>query len=126
MFPCAHFVQISFTREAFFILSFFSIRFLLIMQPYIVFRKSDLGNWFGQSAKYRGLKIYMDVTLYDKQDGSSKVVNIGRSFSADTTGSDEFQRNLHGVDLNRARGADYIFIGADKILMDKFLLSYPY
>lgn len=92
----------------------------------IAFLKSILGTEFGRSAKGRCLKIQTVIILYEQHAGRPKVV-ISATFSgAAVTDSDELQRPVHGIDVNRGSGSDVIVIKAAVIHQDSFHTPHPY
>lgn len=109
-----------------FILFYFSISFL---PHYVSFHGIDQilsRQWFRQICEDPGLKMETDVTLYEVQDGSPKVVSSARMSGVGVIDPDEFPCHLHGFELSRGYSSGTIVVNAVVTQKDGFSISYPY
>lgn len=108
------------------ILSYFLSVSSVIMSPPIPFFNSTLGNDLGKSAKDHRLKNWHRRRTSGEQDGSGKAVGLVGICGVAVTDRDEFQRFLHGVDLNHGLGTNLIIRKPVVILKDSSSVLYRY
>lgn len=98
----------SFLSLEFFILFYFSTRFLPLYVSLHSILQSIIDNDFDKSAKHRGLKVDTDVVLYENLECLAKDVCSATISVTGLTDPDEFHCRLHGIDLNRGNGSDLL------------------
>lgn len=108
----------------FFILFYFSIRFLSSYVSLQITFKSVLGNAFGKSANHRGMNMDAEVVIFEEQDGIPKVVTTATISCRRVTDPDEFNRRLHAVDLNLGSCSDLIVRKSVAIRNGSFSIPY--
>lgn len=88
--------------------------------------KSVFANKFGKSTKDRTMKIHTDVVLYEEQGARPKALDSVIIFGASLDDTAEFQRRLHGANLNLASSSDLFVIREDVVRSNSFPILYPY
>lgn len=86
--------------EAFYILSFILIYFLLVHPHCMVIFKSVLSNESDAFARARGMGIDKNVALFGERNCSPKDSSSVKTSGAVVTDPDEFKLYLCGTDLN--------------------------
>lgn len=82
------------------------------MSPSIAAFKLSSAMTSANLQKDGGLKIDTDLVVQEELDGRDRVVGSEKISGAAVADPDEFQRLLHGVDLNRVSGSGFIVIKA--------------
>lgn len=118
------FTEYFLSQQASSILLIFSTLSNSIESVSVLFYKSVFRNDFLKSAKDQCLNIGCDIIPHE-QHKSSPRVDVSVKFSvAGVTGSVEFQRHLHGLDLNGRHGAVPIIVKTVVIHAECILLTY--
>lgn len=112
-------------RSTLFFFFFLSV-FSFIISPSISVYKSVLGFDFSKSAKEHGLKINATIVLHEDQDVRTKPFGSATISGAVLTDPNEFQRLLHGVNLNHGPGSVFIVMEAVVIKKDNLSIPPPY